>query len=443
MQFNTPSSLSNCYPQSPGTNDQFPITSQDYVNGGVGNDWSVMLTGTNGLGEKPYDRYGVYMPLKPTFANPSDPAEVWGYGVDNGDPTRSQDQQYSAGAISQRYSSYYSVSIDITYGNSGSGLISNGELIGVVTHCSFSCQNIATRHDLAAFATARANLCQFAPPDTTPPSPNPMTFSTAPYAVSESSISMIATTATDDTPPIAYQFDFVSGGAGGTDSAWGGQIYSDTGLDTNTLYTYRCRARDGADPNNITDYSANASAATLAVVPGAPVLSNATSNSMDLNTDEGANPAYTELAVQCTYTNPTDANWDDQWVSAGGTPTGAEVWQADAGWGTLTLTGMQPGTEYRFKIKARNLDGLETALGTSGYLSTTTAGYAIGDLNCDGDVNLFDIDPFVLVITSTPPSYPEYYAQYPGCDAMLADTNGDTNVNLFDIDPFVILLTGK
>ena len=67
----------------------------------------------------------------------------------------------------------------------------------------------------------------------------------------------------------------------------------------------------------------------------------------------------------------------------------------------------------------------------------------LGDLNCDGTTNLFDIDPFVLVLTSTPPNYPEYYAVYPDCDLTLADANGDNYVDLFDIDPFVELLAGE
>ncbi len=60
-----------------------------------------------------------------------------------------------------------------------------------------------------------------------------------------------------------------------------------------------------------------------------------------------------------------------------------------------------------------------------------------GDLNCDGLVNSFDIDPFVLALTD-----PVAYAQaFPLCDYMLADINRDGLVNSFDIDPFVILLT--
>ena len=62
-----------------------------------------------------------------------------------------------------------------------------------------------------------------------------------------------------------------------------------------------------------------------------------------------------------------------------------------------------------------------------------------GDLNCDGLVNTFDIDPFVLALTA-----PESYgAAWPGCDCMLADVDGDGAVNVFDIDPFVMLLTRR
>jgi subtilisin family serine protease len=61
----------------------------------------------------------------------------------------------------------------------------------------------------------------------------------------------------------------------------------------------------------------------------------------------------------------------------------------------------------------------------------------IGDLNCDGQVNAFDIDPFVLALTS-----PETYATtFPNCDYMLADANCDGAVNAFDIDAFVVCLT--
>ncbi len=62
----------------------------------------------------------------------------------------------------------------------------------------------------------------------------------------------------------------------------------------------------------------------------------------------------------------------------------------------------------------------------------------LGDLNCDQAVNAFDIDPFVLALTSPD----EYAAAYPDCDWLLADVNNDAAVNAFDIDVFVAALTG-
>ena len=60
-----------------------------------------------------------------------------------------------------------------------------------------------------------------------------------------------------------------------------------------------------------------------------------------------------------------------------------------------------------------------------------------GDLNCDGAVNAFDVDPFVLALTD--PSV--YELSYPACDYLLADFDANGAVNAFDIDPFVEVLT--
>ena len=65
------------------------------------------------------------------------------------------------------------------------------------------------------------------------------------------------------------------------------------------------------------------------------------------------------------------------------------------------------------------------------------AAYERGDLNCDGQVDLFDIDPFVLALTDEA----GYNAAFPDCDPLLADIDGNGEVDLFDIDPFVELLT--
>jgi hypothetical protein len=64
--------------------------------------------------------------------------------------------------------------------------------------------------------------------------------------------------------------------------------------------------------------------------------------------------------------------------------------------------------------------------------------FLLGDMNCDGVINNFDINPFVLALTDPA----AYRATYPNCNIMNADVNGDGDINNFDINPFVALLTG-
>ena len=64
--------------------------------------------------------------------------------------------------------------------------------------------------------------------------------------------------------------------------------------------------------------------------------------------------------------------------------------------------------------------------------------FSLGDLNCDGQIDAFDIDPFVLALSDPV----QYGLTYPDCSIENADCNGDGQVNAFDIDPFVELLIG-
>jgi hypothetical protein len=71
-------------------------------------------------------------------------------------------------------------------------------------------------------------------------------------------------------------------------------------------------------------------------------------------------------------------------------------------------------------------------------LSATGPCYFVGDMNCDGAIDNFDIGPFVMALTN-PTGYQD---AYPNCDINLADCNGDGAVDNFDISAFVGLLTG-
>ncbi|MBL8880192.1 MAG: hypothetical protein JNG88_13825 [Phycisphaerales bacterium] len=67
-------------------------------------------------------------------------------------------------------------------------------------------------------------------------------------------------------------------------------------------------------------------------------------------------------------------------------------------------------------------------------------GFPRGDANCDGLVNNFDIDAFVLALSNVD----QYAATYAACNWLCnLDINRDGLVNNFDIDPFVMLLAGE
>jgi len=102
-------------------------------------------------------------------------------------------------------------------------------------------------------------------PDTTPPTPDPMTWATPPYATGESSIAMVATTASDPSG-VEYYFDETSGNPGGSDSGWQDSTsYTDTGLQAGTQYCYTVRARDKSPNQNTTADSSTECATTWEV----------------------------------------------------------------------------------------------------------------------------------------------------------------------------------
>ncbi len=107
--------------------------------------------------------------------------------------------------------------------------------------------------------------------DSTPPTPNPMTWATPPAASGTSSITMTVATATDANG-VEYFFDETSGNAGGSDSGWqDSPSYADTGLTSGVGYTYTVMARDKSYAQNPTSVSASASATTNAVAPSVTV----------------------------------------------------------------------------------------------------------------------------------------------------------------------------
>ena len=70
------------------------------------------------------------------------------------------------------------------------------------------------------------------------------------------------------------------------------------------------------------------------------------------------------------------------------------------------------------------------------WLTDAADGFRLGDLNCDREINAFDIEPFLVALFDPA----EYVVEYPDCEILQADLNADGTVNAFDIEPFLDLL---
>lgn len=217
--------------------------------------------------------------------------------------------------------------------------------------------------------------------DTTAPTPDPMTFDTAPNDASATSVSMIATTATDSSAPVEYLFGFFAcasnGGTGGTASSWQSSAsYTDSGLEPNHCYGYKVEARDSL--GNRTASSTQAEAYTAANTPGTPTLGSATVSTLALTNDANSNPSAnptTNFAVQVTVTTPTDATWLNKYVDASGDPSVTAVWLTDSQLDSLVIGGLNSATSYSVQVKARNESQEETSFSSAGS-GTTLSGEA-------------------------------------------------------------------
>ena len=127
---------------------------------------------------------------------------------------------------------------------------------------------------------------------------------------------------------------------------------------------------------------------------------------------------------------PGDMNWTGSQVDSFSVPGSGfpELWQ-----GNSSHTG--PGRPYIYRLgptRGRLLEWRGSGSGfveiASGPLTVTpVAGCDPCDMNCDGDVNAFDIEPFLdLLFNGGTP-----------CDTCTGDANADGNIDAFDIEPFL------
>ncbi|MHC4623318.1 MAG: Calx-beta domain-containing protein, partial [Planctomycetota bacterium] len=213
-----------------------------------------------------------------------------------------------------------------------------------------------------AFSTPPACATTDALPDTTPPSPDPMTWTTPPYSTGTSSIAMVASTATDASG-VEYYFQCTSGG--GNDSGWQDNTsYSDTGLSPATQYCYAVQARDKSPNQNATGFSTPAACATTDALP------DTTPPSPDPMTWETQPYATGPYSISMTATTATDASGVEYFFecTAGGGNNSA--WQDSA---TYADTGLSPVTQYTYRVQARDKSPNQNATAFSGGASATTS----------------------------------------------------------------------
>ncbi|HSR30660.1 MAG TPA: hypothetical protein VLY63_08850, partial [Anaerolineae bacterium] len=208
--------------------------------------------------------------------------------------------------------------------------------------------------------SSEASATTEVPPDTDPPMPDPMTWAQVPTATGATSISMTATLATD-VSGVEYYFDCMADG--GHDSGWqGSPVYEDTGLQSGTEYSYRVKARDKSPNRNETGWSSEASATTEALPDTDPPTP-------DPMTWAQVPLATGTTAISMTATLATDVSGVEYYFDC--TSGGCY----DSGWQGSPVyedTGLHPGMEYTYRVKARDKSPSRNETGWSSVVSATT-----------------------------------------------------------------------
>ncbi|MCP4265962.1 MAG: DNRLRE domain-containing protein [Candidatus Brocadiaceae bacterium] len=196
--------------------------------------------------------------------------------------------------------------------------------------------------------------------DTSPPTPNPMTWVVAPNSTGVNSISMTASTASD---PSGVEYYFTCTVGGGNDSGWqDSPTYTDTGLQPDTSYTYTVTARDKSTNQNATTVSEAASATTDALPDTSPPTPDPMTwatvpyptgaNSISMTASTASDPSGVEYYFACTAGGSNDSGWQDS--------------------PTYTDTSLLPNTSYTYTVTARDKSLSQNTSTTSTANTATT-----------------------------------------------------------------------
>ena len=200
--------------------------------------------------------------------------------------------------------------------------------------------------------------------DSTPPTPNPETFSVNPDGLGDTSIDMTATTGSDVSTPISCQFVYVSsptGGTGGTSSGWqvSDYTYSDAGLQENHQYGYYSQLRDSV-PNTGTQSSTVYAYTNVNYPSDAEITIDSFGDDwIKVYVDECGNPSDAECYIDCTSGGATDSGW---------------ISTREYSHFYHNFTGLSKSSEYCFKAQYRNGDDDASGFNAVARCQTTSSG---------------------------------------------------------------------
>jgi pectin methylesterase-like acyl-CoA thioesterase len=178
--------------------------------------------------------------------------------------------------------------------------------------------------------------------DGNPPSPDPMTWATVPYATGTASIQMTATTATDTSGVEYYFFNYTDPAH---DSGWqNGTTFIDTGLTPATAYAYGVIARDKSSFANVTSVSAPRTANTNSP----PDMTPPSPDPMTWAVPPQADDLATIRMTATTATDPSGVQYYFTCTSGGGHDSG---WQDSP---TYFDGGLSEGVFYTYTVSARD-----------------------------------------------------------------------------------------
>lgn len=111
------------------------------------------------------------------------------------------------------------------------------------------------------------------------------------------------------------------------------------------------------------------------------------------------------------------------------------------------LEGTEPGLVAYYKLDEGEsttvinsvTGGVANLSGAPAWLVGVPCPCLKGDANCDGEINFFDIDPFIMALFDRT----AYATLFCGADECTIDMDCSGEVNFFDIDPFVGSLFGE